>query len=536
MPTNTKQLDLLKIAEACGYKKCYRADNLDELNKVLSEAVENKVLTFIEVKASIGARTDLGRPTTTAKENKNNFMNLLNKVLPPKNSSVSLSQKQEDMNEKYDKLVLSLKDDYHNKDYHSTVNKIIQVFNITKYDTPLRLFAILNSAGNAINNSEVIHSICEQCCTEEMLIGEKIISLLISEQVESDTIGNLFNQLTKLHFANNQIIDIYNKSFDILRLSLINQVYVAINTKLENDHKEYIMLSGTGWSGSGAVCDFLEEFENIEIAGGEWSILESFLGFRGIINNINNWSALRQSAIGLFFTLIGSRKFTSNLWSYLPIITSYRRCHSKKFALAYAEKFYEISHIISNIIVDTFKQNSKLINEHLVLLCNKLIELMCVGVPRNKRVIIDNGVHLIHIDILKFCTNFKFVGVIRDPRSNFVARVNECPGFMMNAESYAKFISNRLTDVYQKVNNLPEDTKKCIRLIHFEDFVLKQEERDNLINFLGIPISNWKSKEKYFKPSESIKNVYLHKSYANKDDINIIERLTSDYCYNFSLK
>ena len=77
MPTNTKQLDLLKIAEACGYKKCYRADNLDELNKVLSEAVENKVLTFIEVKASIGARADLGRPTTTAQQNKVNFMNYL---------------------------------------------------------------------------------------------------------------------------------------------------------------------------------------------------------------------------------------------------------------------------------------------------------------------------------------------------------------------------------------------------------------------------------------------------------------------------
>ena len=60
------------------YKKCYRADNLDELNKVLSKAAENKVLTFIEVKASIGARADLGRPTTTAQQNKINFMSFIN--------------------------------------------------------------------------------------------------------------------------------------------------------------------------------------------------------------------------------------------------------------------------------------------------------------------------------------------------------------------------------------------------------------------------------------------------------------------------
>lgn len=34
-------------------------------------------LTLIEVKCSIGAREDLGRPTTTARENKDNFMKYL---------------------------------------------------------------------------------------------------------------------------------------------------------------------------------------------------------------------------------------------------------------------------------------------------------------------------------------------------------------------------------------------------------------------------------------------------------------------------
>ena len=33
---------------------------------------------MIEVKCSIGAREDLGRPTTTAIENKNNFMKYIN--------------------------------------------------------------------------------------------------------------------------------------------------------------------------------------------------------------------------------------------------------------------------------------------------------------------------------------------------------------------------------------------------------------------------------------------------------------------------
>ena len=44
----------------------------------LDEALENcknsDELCFLEIKSSIGAREDLGRPTTTALENKINFM------------------------------------------------------------------------------------------------------------------------------------------------------------------------------------------------------------------------------------------------------------------------------------------------------------------------------------------------------------------------------------------------------------------------------------------------------------------------------
>ena len=43
----------------------------------LKKAKEGKCLTLIEVNCSIGARKDLGRPTTTALENKNNFMDYL---------------------------------------------------------------------------------------------------------------------------------------------------------------------------------------------------------------------------------------------------------------------------------------------------------------------------------------------------------------------------------------------------------------------------------------------------------------------------
>lgn len=77
MPTVAVQIDLVAIAKACGYPNAVCVDNFDDLDKELEAAKGRSELSFIEVKCSIGARDDLGRPTTTALENKQNFMEYL---------------------------------------------------------------------------------------------------------------------------------------------------------------------------------------------------------------------------------------------------------------------------------------------------------------------------------------------------------------------------------------------------------------------------------------------------------------------------
>ncbi len=79
MPSAAKSIDLTAIAKACGYVNVYSVENYDELDKALMEAKIKNELTFIEAKAALGAREDLGRPTTTTIENKQNFMEFLMK-------------------------------------------------------------------------------------------------------------------------------------------------------------------------------------------------------------------------------------------------------------------------------------------------------------------------------------------------------------------------------------------------------------------------------------------------------------------------
>lgn len=77
MPTVAANIDLVAIAIACGYPNAVSVDNFEDLDKELDAAKGRRELSLIEVKCSIGARDDLGRPTTTALENKKNFMEYL---------------------------------------------------------------------------------------------------------------------------------------------------------------------------------------------------------------------------------------------------------------------------------------------------------------------------------------------------------------------------------------------------------------------------------------------------------------------------
>ncbi len=77
MPTVASSIDLVGVAKACGYPYAVKVDTFEDLDSELKAAKERNELSLIEVACSIGARDDLGRPTTTALENKVNFMEYL---------------------------------------------------------------------------------------------------------------------------------------------------------------------------------------------------------------------------------------------------------------------------------------------------------------------------------------------------------------------------------------------------------------------------------------------------------------------------
>lgn len=77
MATSSNTMDYCAVAKACGYSKQYKVSTKEELKQTLLNARNSNELTFVEICVGLGSRSDLGRPTTTPKQNKNMFMNFI---------------------------------------------------------------------------------------------------------------------------------------------------------------------------------------------------------------------------------------------------------------------------------------------------------------------------------------------------------------------------------------------------------------------------------------------------------------------------
>lgn len=79
-PTVAAQLPLAEIAHAAGYTQVFSVSVTDDLNRVLQQALCSGKSSFIEVLCRKGARADLGRPTRTPAQNKQDFIQFLTEV------------------------------------------------------------------------------------------------------------------------------------------------------------------------------------------------------------------------------------------------------------------------------------------------------------------------------------------------------------------------------------------------------------------------------------------------------------------------
>lgn len=77
LPTVMSDIHIDELILSCGYRDVYNVSNIDELNDILPKFIQSDGPVFLNIDINIESRKDLGRPTTTPIENKNDFVKKL---------------------------------------------------------------------------------------------------------------------------------------------------------------------------------------------------------------------------------------------------------------------------------------------------------------------------------------------------------------------------------------------------------------------------------------------------------------------------
>ncbi|XOV79317.1 MAG: phosphonopyruvate decarboxylase [Aestuariibacter sp.] len=73
-PTVAQHIDIETVATGAGYKQYSYVDSIENIQKTVVDALNLSGPTFIEINIQQGSRSDLGRPSSTPKQNKELFM------------------------------------------------------------------------------------------------------------------------------------------------------------------------------------------------------------------------------------------------------------------------------------------------------------------------------------------------------------------------------------------------------------------------------------------------------------------------------
>lgn len=292
-----------------------------------------------------------------------------------------------------------------------------------------------------------------------------------------------------------------------------------------------IMVSGKGWSGSGAVYDYLSDFDEIYPIKGESHLIEGASSLSTLQKNIHNKELFINEFIRFFFISLfgrGSAKNASEFKAYHTTRKVLNRTKTSSIIVGINRLIQTLGNGISQLGGSSAQTLANL-SESIVQ------DLILCDVPREtKWALLDNAIHAQNIKLFDLIKCGKIICTIRDLRSNYVALYNEYPGFHRDVNRYIKEESERMPKIMKSIAESIEKNNKSVNnvlLINFEDFVLNGDTREQLVKNLNL--LGKKRDQIKFNPEVSKKNVFLHNEFIRPEEIVAIKNLLPQFCKDY---
>lgn len=289
----------------------------------------------------------------------------------------------------------------------------------------------------------------------------------------------------------------------------------------------HVFIGGFGWSGSGAVFDFLRQssmafapFKDTEVSvfDGLPSKPNSVVAF--LRKETLDWSEARVFVEGLVLETILALGYAE------PLADRGSYANRKSLAVQYSKKDEDadvFSAQLSALSRRIWEIDRGDISPYSFVdyLSVFFVRLLTHLNPADRIAIYNNTIHAYNAAALRCLPGARMVSVFRDPRDQFVAMQYERErGGRISVESFIDLF-------FQNRKKYKADIKKFnlegrVLEVKFEEFVQNEAERSRICSELGFCYESF-GFNTCFRAEDSGRNIGIHKGYGNQDQIRQIE-------------
>ncbi|MFO7144204.1 hypothetical protein B9T16_22845 [Arthrospira sp. PCC 8006] len=414
---------------------------------------------------------------------------------------------------------------YEAKDYQGSLNSFQYYLSSQGTQSPFKFFVKARSAAGQVLKGKAQHQQFWEGCSDA--ISKKFQACFeLAKNSQFIEAKQLFALQAQELFQEPEISANWIQAFQKICDSR-EQGHIFERSNVRTVQK--IVVSGMGWSGSSALYDYFREFKNIKVLKGESRFLEGKSSLLGLYDSILNSTDCFPSLLELFFTSFLGFKAMKNSSDY-KVMGGARRFSLGPNTKTHSEN---VSRLMGNASPLLAGKGDTLAN--FKIFADDVANLLS-GESGNHNydvVLLNNCIHIGNIRMVDCLKNTRVFCTFRDPRSNFVALKRESIGYLGDASGFIKSKTKNYSKYHSLVSDYEEKTKNTsnqVLKVQFEKFVLSDTYRQELAQKAGLDLTTHEP-HKYFKPWESEKNVYLHHTYENQEEIRAIEQAFPEYCF-----
>lgn len=311
-----------------------------------------------------------------------------------------------------------------------------------------------------------------------------------------------------------------------------------INAEVFRSPMQVIFSCGFGFSGSGAVTDFLRDFDGCELpfGGGElswfkgnertgWTGADQLIEYVGVCREEYHWHVV-NFFLTSFLGVHGLVTFDGEVTLSSGRLALVQRQAKRAILNLWLSSEADIRELVmlgrglfEGLVSAAHSAN---VEELFRDFFRRLIESRFPP-EAGERCVFDNSIKAYELELLRLMPQAQAIVTRRDPRDQFVARAYESGNGGLSVQEFVRSFQRRERGCRMAL--LDPRIRRAVHELQFEEFVLEPSSRDRLCGDLGLP----KPEEEYGNLGKSRQNIGIHKHWPNRKDILYIEKKLRKY-------